>query len=100
VDIPLYELTTDSTNGSIENIGEYYPGKEVTLKAVPNPGYKFKQWADGDTNPTKVVTVRADATYTAIFEPSILVGDKAVKEIYVGNKKVKEVYIGDKKVWE
>jgi len=44
----------DLTNSTAP--GEYYYGKEITIKAKEIPGYTFKQWSTGETdNPLTVI---------------------------------------------
>ena len=67
-----YTITVNSNNanwGSVTGSGTYLQGTTVTLSATANTGYRFLQWSDGNTNATRSVTVNANATYTAIFEP-------------------------------
>jgi len=33
------------------------------------PTYRFAHWEDGSTNPTRTITVTADITITATYEP-------------------------------
>lgn len=59
----------NDTMGTVEGGGRYLYGTRVSLKAVPNEGYRFVRWSDESTyNPHNVV-VREDAEYTAIFAP-------------------------------
>lgn len=46
-------------------------GAQVTIIATANDGYHFKQWNDGNTEATRVVTVSGNATYTAYFEEDV-----------------------------
>ncbi len=65
-----YTLTVVANNdawGTVTGSGTYTEGTEVTLTAAANDGYYFDRWSDGDTNDTRVVTVTANATYTANF---------------------------------
>ncbi|MBR6292791.1 MAG: leucine-rich repeat domain-containing protein [Bacteroidales bacterium] len=41
------------------------------IHAVPNYGYHFRQWNDGDTNNPRVVTLTQDTTISAIFAKNI-----------------------------
>lgn len=41
------------------------PGNPVRMIADVNPGSRFIQWSDGDTNPTRIVVPTVDATLTA-----------------------------------
>ena len=45
-------------------------GQQVSITAVPEPGFQFTQWSDGNTSNPRTFTVTADATYTAHFEPT------------------------------
>lgn len=67
---PKYTLTVKANNdqyGTVEGGGEYAENASATLKAIAKSGYEFKQWNDGNTAATRVVTVVADKTYTATF---------------------------------
>lgn len=46
-------------------------GTPVRITATAKEGYHFVQWSDGNTEKERVVTVSADAHYTAIFAPNI-----------------------------
>ena len=66
-----YTITATSssnTMGSVSGGGEYTYGATATLYATPNSGYHFVQWQDGNTDNPRIVTVTANATYTATFE--------------------------------
>lgn len=49
------------------NGGEYEAGQTVTVSAIPLPGYIFKSWSDGDTNPVRTIEVTSETTLTALF---------------------------------
>lgn len=73
------------------------------LTAIPDTGYKFKQWSDGNTDNPRAITVTGNATYTAEFEresavDKIFVGNRPVKGVYVGNKSVEAVYVGTTRI--
>ena len=53
--------------GTVTGTGTYVENAQVTLTANPKPGYAFEKWSDGDTNPTRTITVTQNANYTAIF---------------------------------
>ena len=56
-------------NGSIEGIGNYAFGTEVTLTAVPATGYHFVKWSDDVTTAKRTVTVStSNNNYLAYFE--------------------------------
>lgn len=66
-----YRLTVKSNNvayGTVSNSsGIYRKGTTVTITAAPKIGYKFRQWSDGDKNPTRTITILGDTTLTAEF---------------------------------
>jgi hypothetical protein len=64
----LTATTNNNTMGSVSGGGEYTYGATATLTATPNSGYHFVQWQDGNTDNPRIVTVTANATYTATFE--------------------------------
>ena len=47
---------------------KYQAGTTVKLEAVPAEGWQFKQWEDGTTNVSRVVTMTEDKVVTATFE--------------------------------
>lgn len=66
--INRYELIVNpSVGGTVTGGGTYDYGTKVTLKAIPSDGYHFVKWSDGDTNPTRTVTVTRTYTYAAVF---------------------------------
>jgi hypothetical protein len=77
-----YKLESQATNGSIvvSPAGtNFMAGTEVTLTAVPNPGFKFDNWtgdASGEINPTKI-TLDADKSVIANF--SVYTGTGSLK---------------------
>ncbi len=48
--------------------GEFNQGSEISVTAVPQGEYIFKEWSDGNTNATRTVNVSSDITLTANFE--------------------------------
>ncbi len=57
----------DSSMGTVTGGGKYESGATATLEATANAGYKFVNWEDNSTNNPRLVTVTADAEYTANF---------------------------------
>lgn len=58
----------NSTYGTTTGSGKYEKGTTVSISAIPNTGYKFLQWREGESiaNPRNVV-VNGDSTYNALF---------------------------------
>ena len=71
--IPQYNITVavasgQSARGTVTGGGTYYENTKATLRAQPNPGYRFVRWNDGEISNPRSVTVTANATFTAEFE--------------------------------
>ena len=68
--INSYILTVQSSNpaiGTTSGGGSYNYLSPVNIQAIPNTGYHFTQWSDGNTANPRLVSVTANATYTAQF---------------------------------
>ena len=61
---PDYMLTVKSNNvayGTVsDSSGIYQKGTAVTITATPQIGCGFRQWSDGDKNPTRTITMLGD----------------------------------------
>ena len=68
-------VPADPTMGSVQGGGSYEENTQVTLTAVPNEGYHFVRWQDGNTDNPRVVTVTGNATYVATFEANAGIED-------------------------
>ena len=53
--------------GRVTGGGEYEIDEEITIEAIPNEGYYFVRWDDGNTDNPRVLTVSYDIALTAIF---------------------------------
>ena len=53
--------------GSVKGAGTYEAGSSVNIEAIPNKGFKFSQWDDGNTSPSRVVKMDKDVTLSAFF---------------------------------
>ena len=62
-------LATPAEGGSVTGAGTYDAGTEVSVEAIPNEGYKFSEWEDGDNFPSRKVTMNEDMTLMATFKP-------------------------------
>ena len=51
------------------NNGQYVQGTNLIAEAIPNSGYKFKSWSDGNNSNPYGITVTRDISLLAIFEP-------------------------------
>ncbi len=67
-----YVVTAETNNaewGTVSGGGTYLEGSQITLTATAAAGYLFVGWQDGVTENPRTVTVTADTTFTATFEP-------------------------------
>ena len=74
----IYEFGFDGTGvitlqvnnesmGRVTGGGEYELDEHVKLEAIPNAGYHFEKWDDGNTDNPRRLTVTCDMVLTAMF---------------------------------
>ena len=56
------------SGGSVTGGGSYTSKQTVTLTAIPDDGYRFKQWSDGNTENPRSFVPTSDLTLIAEFE--------------------------------
>jgi hypothetical protein len=62
-------LTVNDTNmGTVTGAGVYAEDTSIIISAIPNAGYRFIQWHDGNTQNPRTITVTQDTMFTAIFD--------------------------------
>ena len=69
--IDQHQILVNSANtmmGTAEGSGLYNYGSNVYISAIPNYGYHFTQWSDGNTQNPRHVSVSCDTAFTALFE--------------------------------
>lgn len=69
-EINSYIITVQSSNpaiGTTSGSGSYNYLTPVNITALPNVGYHFTQWSDGNMTNPRLISVTANATYTAQF---------------------------------
>ncbi|MBR3798646.1 MAG: InlB B-repeat-containing protein, partial [Bacteroidales bacterium] len=77
-----YEVAATAENGTVEGTGSYEYKSTATLKAVPNEGYEFVGWNDGELKDERIqLTVTKDTTLTANFKEKEKVQISGVLEI-------------------
>ena len=59
-----------SEHGTVNGGGTYDLGAVATLTAVPDEGYHFVSWSDGNTDNPRSLTVNANITLSAVFAPN------------------------------
>jgi hypothetical protein len=67
---PTYTLTVSAGTGGMVNKqgGTFDEGTEVTITAMPDAGYRFTQWSDGNTDNPRTIIVTENISITAQFE--------------------------------
>lgn len=100
-------VASNNTNyGTVSGGGDIEAGTTTTITATAKSGYKFVKWSDGNTNASRSITVNADATYTATFEPvatgvnKVYIGTSKPKAIYIGTTPVKAMYVGTTLIYQ
>ncbi len=63
-------VTCDPQQGTVTGGGEYTYNADITIEAIPNAGYEFKQWSNGLTYNPYRFTVVSDLTLEAQFIPA------------------------------
>ena len=61
----------DAAQGQVTGAGVYQIGDTVTLTAVPNDGYHFVQWSDGNIDNPRTLVLTQDTILTAEFALTI-----------------------------
>lgn len=64
-------VSANNLEGTALGGGVFESGTQVSIAAVPNAGYHFSQWADGNTSNPRNILVSADGTYIALFAADI-----------------------------
>ncbi|OQA48089.1 MAG: hypothetical protein BWY47_01214 [Bacteroidetes bacterium ADurb.Bin302] len=83
-DINKHTVTLASNgNGSVEGDGDFDYDSEITIKAIPDYGYTFDEWNDGNTEAERVIIVKENVTYTASFKKTVSIEDATKEEPHV-----------------
>jgi PKD repeat protein len=61
-------FSNNSVMGIVTGSGNYPKNAIITLTAMPNTGYQFVRWHDGNTQNPRTVTVTQNTSFTAIFD--------------------------------
>ena len=87
-------VINSGTNGTVNNGGSHTvntPSQTIECTAIPNNGYRFKQWNDGNTSNPRIFSQANDdikgtsTTYTAIFEPYYTITYQGVNDELILN---------------
>ena len=85
--VTLYTITVTSENnlfGTTTGSGTYAEGTEVTIEAIPNSGYRFSSWNNGQItdNPYTIIVTR-DENFVAYFTENTGIEEELVSMISV-----------------
>ncbi len=64
--IDQHSISTIAEHGIVNGTGIYDYGSETILTIIPDFGYEFSSWADGNTNNPRTILVTEDATYSSM----------------------------------
>lgn len=79
-------VSDDNTMGTATGGGTYPKDTTIVLKAIPNEGYHFLRWQDGNTDTVRSVIVNDNVSFIAYFEKDeepLAVGNAISDEINV-----------------
>lgn len=65
--IDTFMVDAIAENGRVEGTGNYIYGDSATLVAIPDTGYHFEGWLNGDLQTSTGFKVYKDSTLTALF---------------------------------
>ncbi len=58
----------NSAYGQVSGMGAYIDSTQVKILAIPNTGYVFVKWSDGNTDNPRTILASGDLDFTAVFE--------------------------------
>ena len=90
-DTECYTVETESedeTEGYVSGAGSYPEGTTVVIEAVPNEGYEFDCWDDGNTENPRTVTVQSGSTYRASFRHATAVRPATIEGLRIENGRI------------
>ncbi len=58
----------NSAYGQVSGMGAYIDSTQVKILAIPNAGYIFVKWSDGNTENPRTIVASGDLDFTAVFE--------------------------------
>ena len=85
--VQFYNVTVASANpemGGVSGAGSYPAGSTVSVEALPNYGYRFTQWQDGETANPRTFVINSDMEFTASFATDNFTVTVAVNDAAMG----------------
>lgn len=66
-DDPILTLVSANSRGRLYGEGQFKPNTSCQIYAIPDHGYHFVQWNDGNTDNPRTIVLTCDTTFTAEF---------------------------------
>ncbi len=91
---PQYTILADvepDDSGKVIGGGTFDEGSQTTLVAMPNDGYEFEKWSDGEQNYGRTINVNSGASFTAIFRKKEVAKTPAPAKKETARTKVKQI---------
>lgn len=76
--------TADAAMGGVVGSGDYAYLTVVPIEVVPEYGYQFRGWSDGNSDNPRQLVVRGDTSLTAWFDPVVFDVTVAVNDTAMG----------------
>ncbi len=77
--------STDTSKGTVSGSGEYAYLSTVTIQAIPQTGFHFTQWSDGETSNPRMLTVTQDTLVIADFDINLYVLEIVINDSTMGS---------------
>ncbi|MBO4529016.1 MAG: hypothetical protein J5767_00080 [Paludibacteraceae bacterium] len=78
-------------SGTVIGDGTFDEGSQTSLVAMPNDGYEFEKWSDGEQNYGRTINVNTDASFTALFRKKKVTKPAAPAQKDTARTKVKQI---------
>ncbi|MCQ2311500.1 MAG: leucine-rich repeat protein [Paludibacteraceae bacterium] len=78
-------VTCQASNGTVKGGGKLVKGDTCSLTAIPNYGYHFVQWGDGNTDNPRSFVAKQDITIVAEFAKNIYTFDVQTADSVMGS---------------
>ena len=76
-----YNLTLTGINGTTIGSGLYNVDTPITIEAIPDIGYNFVKWSDGNQDNPRVLKITSELTLEAIFEEKGIIHYTATEDL-------------------
>lgn len=82
----------DKTMGNVYGAGTFKKDSEINISATANKGYRFVSWNDNNIDNPRIITLKYDTLFSAIFEPETYIIDVNTNDIMMGEVCGKGLY--------